>query len=206
MMTPTEPPSALQEFKNNLRAAPRRIYETAFRDGPPTTDRTRSTFIFSNVFLHLHSVRGPPVDAAVADVNGAGHRVNGRVPDHADHRSVADVLLQAVSRRGVSIDQRHSLRGADRPFHAKHSPLGGECNGDHCNAAHGAGVLYRCVPEAPRVQLADGNGAPRADARALVYRVFAALGSTRVLGDSDRREHRAVAARGDRRDWRDGNI
>ena len=57
MMTPTEPPSALQEFKNNLRAAPRRIYETAFRGGPPTTDRTRSTFIFSNVFLHLHSVR-----------------------------------------------------------------------------------------------------------------------------------------------------
>ena len=57
MMTPTEPPSALQEFKNNLRAAPRRIYETAFRGGPPTTDRTRSTFIFSNGFLHLHSLR-----------------------------------------------------------------------------------------------------------------------------------------------------
>ncbi len=41
----------------NLKAAPRRIYETAFRSGNPTTDRTRSTFIFGNVFLHLHSVR-----------------------------------------------------------------------------------------------------------------------------------------------------
>ena len=48
---------ALQEFKENLRAAPRRIYETAFRGGKPSTDRARSSFIFGNVFLHLHSVR-----------------------------------------------------------------------------------------------------------------------------------------------------
>lgn len=48
---------ALREFLDNLRTAPRRIYETAFRGGPPTTDRTRSTFVFGNVFLHLHSVR-----------------------------------------------------------------------------------------------------------------------------------------------------
>jgi quinol-cytochrome oxidoreductase complex cytochrome b subunit len=48
---------ALQEFAANLRAAPRRIAESAFRGGKPTTDRTRSTFVFGNVFLHLHSVR-----------------------------------------------------------------------------------------------------------------------------------------------------
>lgn len=48
---------ALREFLGNLRTVPRRIYETAFRGGPPTTDRTRSTFVFGNVFLHLHSVR-----------------------------------------------------------------------------------------------------------------------------------------------------
>ena len=57
MSAPATPPPALQELKDNLRAAPRRIFETAFRSGKPTTDRTRSTFIFSNVFLHLHSVR-----------------------------------------------------------------------------------------------------------------------------------------------------
>ncbi len=57
MSAPATPPPALQEFKDNLRAAPRRILETAFRSGNPSTDRTRSTFIFSNVFLHLHSVR-----------------------------------------------------------------------------------------------------------------------------------------------------
>ncbi len=45
------------QLKENLKAAPRRIFETAFRSGKPTTDRTRSTFIFGNVFLHLHSVR-----------------------------------------------------------------------------------------------------------------------------------------------------
>ena len=41
----------------NLRAAPRRFAEAAFRGGPPTTDRTRSSFVFGNVFLHLHPVR-----------------------------------------------------------------------------------------------------------------------------------------------------
>ncbi|MFN3326620.1 MAG: cytochrome b N-terminal domain-containing protein [Bryobacteraceae bacterium] len=44
-------------FKENLRAVPQRFLETAFRTGAPTTDRTRSTFVFGNVFLHMHSVR-----------------------------------------------------------------------------------------------------------------------------------------------------
>lgn len=47
----------LRQFWTDLRAAPRRIAESAFRSGKPTTDRTRSTFVFGNVFLHLHSVR-----------------------------------------------------------------------------------------------------------------------------------------------------
>ena len=49
--------NALQEFRKNLKAAPARIAETAFRSGTPTTDRTRSTFVFGNVFLHLHAAR-----------------------------------------------------------------------------------------------------------------------------------------------------
>ena len=49
--------SALGEFADNLRAVPRRLRESAFRSGAPNTDRTRSTFVFGNVFLHLHSVR-----------------------------------------------------------------------------------------------------------------------------------------------------
>ncbi len=53
----TSPRDALREFLDNLMAAPRRLLETAFRTGPPTTDRSRSTFVFGNVFLHLHSVR-----------------------------------------------------------------------------------------------------------------------------------------------------
>jgi quinol-cytochrome oxidoreductase complex cytochrome b subunit len=57
-MTPSTPHNdALREFKENLRSVPQRLRETAFRTGPPTTDRTRSTFVFGNVFLHLHSVR-----------------------------------------------------------------------------------------------------------------------------------------------------
>ncbi|MBL8176153.1 MAG: cytochrome b N-terminal domain-containing protein [Bryobacterales bacterium] len=49
--------TAMEQFVANLRAAPSRIVETAFRSGKPETDRTRSTFVFGNVFLHLHSVR-----------------------------------------------------------------------------------------------------------------------------------------------------
>jgi len=50
-------PSALGRFLDNLRQVPRRFRETAFRSGPPRTDRGRSSFVFGNVFLHLHSVR-----------------------------------------------------------------------------------------------------------------------------------------------------
>jgi len=49
--------SALRTIWGNLLGSPRRIYEAAFRSGAPKTDRTRSSFVFGNVFLHLHSVR-----------------------------------------------------------------------------------------------------------------------------------------------------
>ncbi len=57
MNTTTPDKRALHVFRDNLLAAPRRFMETAFRTGRPTTDRSRSTFVFGNVFLHLHSVR-----------------------------------------------------------------------------------------------------------------------------------------------------
>src|SRR3990172_6239645 len=49
--------SAVGRFVENLKAAPHRFTETMFRSGRPHSDRTRSTFVFGNVFLHLHSVR-----------------------------------------------------------------------------------------------------------------------------------------------------
>jgi quinol-cytochrome oxidoreductase complex cytochrome b subunit len=57
MNAETSSKSALREFADNLRHVPRRIAETMFRSGKPTTDRTRSTFVFGNVFLHLHPAR-----------------------------------------------------------------------------------------------------------------------------------------------------
>ncbi|MEW5978820.1 MAG: cytochrome b N-terminal domain-containing protein [Acidobacteriota bacterium] len=57
MRTEATTNTALRQFWDNLCAAPRRVLETAFRSGSPTTDRTRSTFVFGNVFLHLHPVR-----------------------------------------------------------------------------------------------------------------------------------------------------
>jgi quinol-cytochrome oxidoreductase complex cytochrome b subunit len=48
---------ALRRFLANVRESPRRIAETMFRSGRPVTDRSRSTFVFGNVFLHLHAAR-----------------------------------------------------------------------------------------------------------------------------------------------------
>jgi quinol-cytochrome oxidoreductase complex cytochrome b subunit len=61
-MSGTPPPSgsspgALERFLGNLRETPRRLRDTLFRTGVPNSDRTRSTFVFGNVFLHLHPVR-----------------------------------------------------------------------------------------------------------------------------------------------------
>ncbi len=57
MNHPASEKSALRLFVENLRSAPRQIWQAAFRSGTPTTDRSRSLFVFGNVFLHLHSVR-----------------------------------------------------------------------------------------------------------------------------------------------------
>jgi hypothetical protein len=57
---PPEPPpgDGLARFLENVRALPGAIRHTALRTGGlPTTDRTRSNFVFGNVFLHLHAVR-----------------------------------------------------------------------------------------------------------------------------------------------------
>jgi quinol-cytochrome oxidoreductase complex cytochrome b subunit len=57
--TPTgdRPQPATRRFRDNLRCAPRRFRDAMFRSGRPNTDRARSSFVFSSVFLHLHSVR-----------------------------------------------------------------------------------------------------------------------------------------------------
>jgi quinol-cytochrome oxidoreductase complex cytochrome b subunit len=49
--------SALGRFWRNLLDAPRAVWRAAFRTGAPTTDRSRSQFVFNNVFLHIHAVR-----------------------------------------------------------------------------------------------------------------------------------------------------
>jgi quinol-cytochrome oxidoreductase complex cytochrome b subunit len=49
--------TAAARFLENLKATPRRFKDTMFRSGTPDSDRTRSSFVFGNVFLHLHPVR-----------------------------------------------------------------------------------------------------------------------------------------------------
>jgi quinol-cytochrome oxidoreductase complex cytochrome b subunit len=56
-MSDAGPQSALREFFGNLLNSPKRFLQCAFRSGAPKTDRSRSSFIFGNVFLHLHATR-----------------------------------------------------------------------------------------------------------------------------------------------------
>jgi quinol-cytochrome oxidoreductase complex cytochrome b subunit len=49
--------SGLARFAENLRTVPARVRESIVRTGKPVTDRGRSSFVFGNLFLHLHSVR-----------------------------------------------------------------------------------------------------------------------------------------------------
>jgi quinol-cytochrome oxidoreductase complex cytochrome b subunit len=56
-MPEAEAPTTLRAFRRQLARVPARLLESAFRGGKPVTDRTRSLFVFGNVFLHLHPVR-----------------------------------------------------------------------------------------------------------------------------------------------------
>jgi quinol-cytochrome oxidoreductase complex cytochrome b subunit len=47
----------LAPFAEQLRRLPKHLGESIFRSGWPRSDRSRSTFVFSSVFLHVHSVR-----------------------------------------------------------------------------------------------------------------------------------------------------
>jgi quinol-cytochrome oxidoreductase complex cytochrome b subunit len=57
MSEPALRPTAGDRFVANLRATPQRLREAAFRTGRPTTDRSRSSAVFGNFFLHVHAVR-----------------------------------------------------------------------------------------------------------------------------------------------------
>jgi quinol-cytochrome oxidoreductase complex cytochrome b subunit len=48
---------ALRRFLANLAATPAALRDSLFRSGAPNTDRSRSSFVFGNFFLHIHAVR-----------------------------------------------------------------------------------------------------------------------------------------------------
>ncbi len=49
--------TALRRLIGNLRETPGRFRSSLVRSGLPTTDRSRSIFVFGNVFLHVHPAR-----------------------------------------------------------------------------------------------------------------------------------------------------
>jgi quinol-cytochrome oxidoreductase complex cytochrome b subunit len=56
-MSSVAPVPGMRRFLGNLRAVPQQVKASLVRSGTPNTDRSRSSFVFGNLFLHLHSVR-----------------------------------------------------------------------------------------------------------------------------------------------------
>jgi quinol-cytochrome oxidoreductase complex cytochrome b subunit len=56
-MSSAAPAPAMRRFLGNLRAVPSQLKASMVRSGTPNSDRSRSSFVFSNLFLHLHAVR-----------------------------------------------------------------------------------------------------------------------------------------------------
>ncbi len=57
MSSDLTPIPAMRRFLGNLRGVPQQFTASVVRSGTPNTDRSRSSFVFGNLFLHLHSVR-----------------------------------------------------------------------------------------------------------------------------------------------------
>ena len=64
--------TGLQRFWDNVRRTPQSVRQAAFRNGPPTSSRTRSQTIFNNFFLHIHSVRTHPRSLRITTTWGLG--------------------------------------------------------------------------------------------------------------------------------------
>ena len=59
-------------FLENLLALPRNLWSATFRHDAPTSDRARSQAVFSNSFLHVHSVRVHPHSLKLTTTWGLG--------------------------------------------------------------------------------------------------------------------------------------
>ena len=97
---------------DNLKATPRRFMRSTFRSGAPASDRTRSQFVFGNVFLHLHPARAHrwslrwPTTMGLGIVTLAAFLIT----------VVTGVMLmfyyKSYPGRGLRLDQGHPLRRA----------------------------------------------------------------------------------------------
>jgi quinol-cytochrome oxidoreductase complex cytochrome b subunit len=56
-MSDREQKAPLGQLWQNVKQSPGRLWSSMVRTGPADSDRARSAFIFSNVFLHLHAAR-----------------------------------------------------------------------------------------------------------------------------------------------------
>ena len=146
--------------------------------------------------------RQQPVAALVSGQGGAHQHVvelfavaGGRVRlavRHPDgHRRDVDVLLRALHRTRLRQYQGSAIRRELRAAAAQSASMGRRRDGGVGLYPHGAGVFYRRLSRRPGAELAGRSSLAAGHADALVYRLFAALGPARLLGDHGRNQYRA---------------
>ncbi len=66
------PTNGLIAFWENIKALPKNMWQSAIRQGKPTSERSRIQAIFGSLFLHIHSTRTHPRSLKVASTWGLG--------------------------------------------------------------------------------------------------------------------------------------
>ena len=155
-------------------------------------------------FEHTASRAGHPAERVPAPVlhQGAhahaelqrdlvfGHADAGNVSYSGRDRNSADALLPSLRAAGLRRHEGSAVRGFVRTVSAQSASLVGARHGFPGLRAHVQGFLSRRLPHSARVQLGDRRGSSADDAAAQLHRLPASLGSTGLLGDHGRIEHR----------------
>ena len=192
------PTSAVQRLLLNLVTTPRQFRESVIRHGRPTSDRAASEAVFSNVFLHILPTRIHRYSLQIRATLGLGIITLVLFLLLVLTGIALMVLLQAVDRPGIRLDEGDPIRRPHGTFHAQHPPLGGPRHGGLRDLAHGPRVLHGGVQGAAPVQLGGRHDVVRVDAWAELYRIPVALGPTGILGGDGRLGDCPFAARSDR--------
>ena len=193
--------TATKEFLHNLRELPQTVKDSCFRLGKePESEREESQATFHNLFLHIHSVRvhvrtlKPTLTFGLGLMATASFLITliTGVLLMVYYKPSTDLAYQSIKDIHFTVSTGRFIRNIHR-WSAQLMVL--------VVLLHMARVFFTASYKKPReFNWLVGTRVAGHHSRPELHRLPAALGSTGVLGDYDRLEHRQLSARTDRRD------